>query len=330
MAFLNRYFTSPIFFIFLPFAVFSQQNGFSRLNLILSTLPVQTTLSNENNTFSRTNPSKIQTLSTTSNENIFFDNCGGSAAGGEVTSAPPSVTVSPDSKVWNGSNAVDGDVSTYSELRIGLQQKDVEVVQKISFGSTTNASDVVKITLSLDTALMNYKVTARAYSGNTAVGTVQVLTDLLQLRPNTVDVTFSPGVIFDEVRLSVIALQNGNHRARINLHEISIVLPPPSPAGETGTPTPTSSNVTACEGSVVLNVESPTAGLIYKWYNSANVLMQESTSTSYSPALSASGSPYVYYLSSARATGCTIESAKHQINLTVNPKPTTPAIALSN
>jgi hypothetical protein len=326
------YITFLIAFFISPYPAFSQQANYPYLNPKPRTFSVRnTTPSLESKLFFKENLTKEAPSTTNSGvNNLFFNNCGGGAQGGESTTAEGNVTPSPDSKVYNAGNAVDGNLSTYSELRIGVQQKGVAVTQRITFTGTTYTTDIVKLTLSLDTVLKEYDIFAQAYSGNNPVGTVQELSDILPLRPSTVDVTFSPGVIFDEVRISVIALQNGNHRARINLHEIYITPPAPQPSGETSNPTPTSSNVTACEGSIVLTVDNPTAGFVYRWYDASNVLVQESTSTTYSPSLTASGSPYVYYLTSARSTGCTIESAKHQINLTVKPKPTTPAIISYN
>jgi large repetitive protein len=303
-------------FLLTYLSVYSQPKGHAVLNLFHSTHPVLTTLSQKNFLFKH--------HFVDSKPPVYVrDACGLGAQGGEVTNANGNANVSPNSKVYNSANAVDGDVSTYSTLYIDVQQKDVEVIQNITFGATTNATDYVKLTLSLGAALTNYKVTAQAYNGNTAVGTIQTLTNSLTILPATVDYVFQPGVIFDQVRIGVIALQNGNHIASINLHEIYVTPAPPAPQGGTSV-TQTSSNVTACEGGITLSMSNAASGLEYRWYNSSNTYIQ--TSTTYSPNLSAGN--YTFYVSTVR-TGCTIESARHQINLSVKPKPATPAISLN-
>jgi hypothetical protein len=323
--------TAFVSFHYLP--SFSQQESFARLNLFTRTRAVQTTLSLEKKYFNTNLSAGFSPKNTRSTFNsektkaIATDPCNQGAQGGEVTNANGNANVSPDSKVNAPANAVDGDLSTYSELHIAVQQKDVEVVQTITFSTTTNSTDAVKLTLSLGETLMNYKITAQAYYNNTPVGLLKDITTTLEpiLYPSTIDYSFTPGVIFNQVRIGVTARQNGNQIARIYLHEVSLTLTsPPPPSGGSGGggsgSSGTISSITQCQGNVVLSVASPLSDIVYKWYDSSITYL--AGGSTYSPPNLANGS-YTYYVSASR---CTIESAKDRINLTVAPKPSTPSI----
>ncbi|HEY0057246.1 MAG TPA: hypothetical protein VGB63_17995 [Pedobacter sp.] len=87
--------------------------------------------------------------------------CGSGAAAVQVSYGN---SVSPNSTVNYPERAFDNDVNTYSILHVHNQQHSVEIVQIVSFSTTSSTSDIVKLYLSslanLDT---HYDVTAQAY-----------------------------------------------------------------------------------------------------------------------------------------------------------------------
>lgn len=329
----NHYFALLIPFLsLLTLSASSQRKTYTHLNFISRTFPVHTTSSQKGGFYPNKTLSDLSILNDVKSRKFVFDACGSSSSGNAdvVTIPNGNNNVNPDSKVVNPSMAVDGDPATYSELNIMVKQKDVEVVQFVTFSATTSASDVVKLTLSLRSTLHNSEVWLQGYNGTSPVGTaVEINAQIPLITAGTKDFTLAPGAIFDRVRISVIAKDNGNDQALINLHEVSLTPPTaaPSTSGGSGSNNGGSSTISQCEGNVVLSVDNPISGYIYKWYDSSNTLQQESTSTTFTPAgLIASATPYVFYLSTSRALGCTIESPKHTINLTVEARPDTPNI----
>jgi hypothetical protein len=255
----------------------------------------------------------------------LFVDCGEGAA--SITPPATGNNSSPDTKVINPTFAWDADPATYSTLFVDKQEKDVTISQIISFASPAKATDVVVLTMALDEALLNnndYIISAQAFNGATGVGTIQDISNSLFLKPTTTDYRFSPGVVFDRVVISVMATQNGNKTAAINLYYVRLSPAPPISQTSNGGV----SSAIACQGSVLLSVSNPASGIDYRWYNSTNTLVQNSTSSTYAPPSLAPGN-YIYYVSATK-TGCSIESAKDEINLTVNPKPASPTIALTN
>ncbi|SEO88581.1 gliding motility-associated C-terminal domain-containing protein [Mucilaginibacter gossypiicola] len=103
-------------------------------------------------------------------------------------------------------------------------------------------------------------------------------------------------------------------------NEITFQVSPPPPP-----PSPVTSNVAICQGtSAVLTVSSPTAGLIYNWYDSPAKTTVLATGTSFTtPVLNASRSYYV------EASNGTCGSTPTTIAVTVVPLPAVPQFAQS-
>jgi hypothetical protein len=180
--------------------------------------------------------------------------------------------------------------------------------------------------------LQNHTVTARAYywvsadgSGpGTPVGVAQDITNLNVLPAAPSEITFSPGVVFNRIKIGVTANSNGNHEADLNVHHVQLTPPPPT------TPDATSggeSEFSDCAGPISLAISNTSTDYTYKWYNSSSVEISNGGLSTYTPTL-ATGT-HIFYVSATKV-GCTAESPKHKITVTVNPKPATPAIALSN
>ncbi len=325
-----RYFISLIAFVsfqYLP--AFSQQENYAWLNLYTRTRPVQTTLSQENISFFSTQAIDYEHKNSIFSSNTVFVDCGegGSAVNPVATPStePGGSAVSPNTKVLNPELAYDASESTYSTIYMDEQQKGVQLSQFILFNNPGQSTDQVRLKLSLTGDLLNdndYTVTLQGFMGSTAVGSPLPITT--GLTTNQYQYFITPGATFDRIKINILTNNNGNKKAQINVHYVTLIAPPPVFPGSTTINGQTTSTATQCEGSVVLGITNPDANYVYKWYDSANTYL--STGTTYSPPI-ATGT-YVYYVEASRGTTCP-SSAQHQINLTVNPKPQTPSIALN-
>ena len=324
-----RYSISLIAFVSLHYLpAFSQQESSARLNLKTRTNPVQTTLSQKNNIFFSSNSNeKLIDNPGLNAASAVVDNCGegGSAVNPTATPStePGGSAVSPNTKVLNPELAYDASESTYSTIYMDQQQKGVELAQYILFNNAGTATDQVRLKLSLTGDLLNandYTVTLQGYMGSTAVGTALPIST--GLTTDQFQYFITPGATFDRIKINILTNNNGNKKAQINVHYVTLIAPPPVFPGSTTVNGQTTSTATQCEGSVILSISNPDANYVYKWYNSANIYL--ATGTTYSPAI-ATGT-YVYYVEAARGSACP-SSAQHKINLTVNPKPSTPSIA---
>ena len=321
------YFTLFITSSSFPQTVFSQQQKYARINLISSTVPVQPTSS-----FAKNNYLNLGSTYYFSKFIRTTDvDCGAGASAIQVRSG---TSINSGSTVLNMENAVDNDISTYSTHHIEGHQKNVEIWQVIAFTTTASASDVVKIYLSLKATLQNHTVSAQAYywvaadgSGpGTPVGPVLDISNLnvLPAAPavgTPSEIVFSPGVIFNRVKIGVIANSNGNNAADLNLHHVQLT--PPPPTTDESTADGGSSEFTACEGEVPIAISNSTGDIQYKWYNATNTEIPNGGLPVYTPDLTPGS--HIFYVSALK-TGCTIESPKHKITVIVNPKPTTPSL----
>ncbi|HEX8377189.1 MAG TPA: hypothetical protein VF602_05180 [Pedobacter sp.] len=326
------YFISVIAFVsFHSLPAFSQQNSFARLNLSTRTRPVQTTFSQENNSFFSTQQidmAQNKSVSILSSNALFVD-CGQGGSADNPTATPSTEpggsAVSPNTKVLNPELAYDASESTYSTIYMDQQQKGVQLAQYILFNNPGTSTDQVRLKLSLTGDLLNdndYTVTLQGYMGSTALGTALPITT--GLTTNQYQYFITPGATFDRIKINILTNNNGNKKAQINVHYVTLIAPPPVFPGSTTINGQTTSTASQCEGSVILSISNPDASYVYKWYNSANTYL--ATGTTYSPPI-ATGT-YIYYVEAARGTTCP-SSAQHKINLTVNPKPAAPTVQIN-
>jgi gliding motility-associated-like protein len=93
-------------------------------------------------------------------------------------------------------------------------------------------------------------------------------------------------------------------------------------------PTLTSPNVTICDGDVaVFDIASPVVGQTYNWYAAATGGVPLRTGTNFaSPALNANTT---YYVEAVNAAGC-VSGTRTPANVTVQPKPAAPILAVNN
>jgi hypothetical protein len=325
-----RYFISLIAFVSLHYLPsFSQQESYARLNLSTRIRPVQTTLSFENDLFFNSKVSSTSFADRT--EQVVSPDCGTAAdiSLNHTTQGGTGSTGLTDSEL-----SFDNNMNTYSKLFIDNHNKDVDIVQWVAFTTTSTVSDVVKLYLSSNKDLdQHFELSAQAYYYNastlttTGVGTplsfsgLPIVTSSAAATPK--ELVFSPNAIFNRVKITIFKKDNSQYNAQLQLHQVQLTPPPPS------TPDATNggeSAFTDCAGPISLAVSNPSASYSYKWYTFANVEISNGGISTYTPTL-ATGT-HIFYVTATKV-GCTEESPKHKITVTVNPPPPTPAIALN-
>jgi hypothetical protein len=221
------------------------------------------------------------------------------------------------SNVQNPGRVIDNSSTTYSTLQLTTNQQNLEVSQTIYFPSTSYIANAVLITASLSSAFNTsaYTVEVQAYHGLTPKGSSQDITSALSAVNTPIYIYVDPGSFLDRIKITIKAKSNGSQAAHINLNEVQLV---PS------APTLAQSSISTCNTSVSLQVSNPDAAVEYRWYSN-NQLITGITGSSYSANLSSAGSPYAITVSAVKP-GCTAESKKAAIAVSINPKPTTPFI----
>lgn len=233
----------------------------------------------------------------------------------------------------NPTNAIDGLPNTSSLIQPGLVAVGT-VAQTIYFPSKSSATDQAKLTVSIPASLLQVglfdNISLEAYNGETLVGSSKTLKslllnlDLLTLFANDSKKTvfFSPGGIFDRIKISVTSLNVGGTilGGGLNIWEIQR-----APSNPTFT-LPSTQNVAICMGQST----SLTATT-----NSCNVLHWYTSSTGGTAVLGSSyptgilNTTTIYYVSASRIN-CTTESERMPITVTVNPKPPHPNVNISS
>lgn len=254
----------------------------------------------------------------------------------DPTCGPPTYTtaavtgISLGGAVLDPDNAIDADLTTKSTLSVGLLSAVATIKQTIYFSKVSNPGDAATITFSVPAAVLNLGlfngITLQAYNGATAVGApIQVSSllslDLLGLLGSGTRFTGSyiPSTItgFDRIEISTSSvasvLQN------FFVHEVQQTPPKPTflIAGS-------ASAATICSGSpVTLKADAPGSGNELRWYSAqtAGTLLATANTFTPSPALTTTTT---YYVATAK-TGCSAESERVPVVVTVNPLPPAPA-----
>jgi hypothetical protein len=253
----------------------------------------------------------------------------------DPTCGPPTYTtaavtgISLGGAVLNQDNAIDGDLDTKSTLSVGLLGVLATIKQTVYFSRLSNPGDAATITFSVPQAVLNLGlfngITLQAYNGATTVGApIQVSSllslDLLGLLGNGTRFTGSyvpsTSTGFDKIEISTSAvasvLQN------FFVHEVQQTPPKPTfliPGSTSG--------ATICSGSAVtLKADNPGLGNELRWYaaQTGGTLFANASTYTPSPALTATTT---YYVATAKI-GCTAESERIPIVVTVNPLPAAP------
>ena len=271
--------------------------------------------------------------------NYDAGNCGPAAftSIGETTGLNVSLTT----LIANPQLAIDGNATTFSQLQSGLVGLGSTVSQTFYLPyATSSSTDVAKVILSQPGTLLSLDVlkTVRiqAYNGDTPVGSIQSASNLLSLQllglfanDRPFSVFYSPGVPFDRIRVTIdntLAVGGNILAGGIKIYEVQRTVPKPLFAGSTG------GAQTICGGSTLsLAVQNPDAGFTYNFYkkvSNAPVLLAGNTAGTATESGLAPGT-YTYYIGAVKA-GCTSESDRDSVQVTVNPTLLLSTTALPN
>ncbi|WP_454803206.1 Ig-like domain-containing protein [Mucilaginibacter phyllosphaerae] len=236
--------------------------------------------------------------------------------------------------VANPANAIDGNINTASTLNAGVAAIGAYAQQTIIYEKLSVLGDSVRMTLSLPQALIDAgvltNISLTTYNGNINNNDAVFFNSaLLNLRlldlaagRRKVTVTYAPTKTFDRVQLR---LGGGvaSVLSTLNLFEAEKLIPRPVIRFNNVV----TDNANICAGSNVTLTATAVPNTTFKWYTAATGGTLLHTGTSYSPGVPAATT--TYYVSAMRA-GCTDESERTPVTVTVNPIPLAPVITNNN
>ncbi|TKC09147.1 Ig-like domain-containing protein [Pedobacter frigoris] len=227
--------------------------------------------------------------------------------------------------VNNPGSAIDNDKSTNATLTMGVAGVGTTLKETAYFPGPSNSGDAATITFSippallLDLSLLD-NITMTPYNGSTA-GSPVSLTSLLSidllalLRDNKITtVSLVPPSTFDRIEISMSSLVGV--LAQMNLYEVQRT--PPKPTFTL----PASQSVTICSGlSTTLSATAGSCNELH-WYTvptggTATVGNTYNTGTLTTTT--------IFYVAAARI-GCTAESERVPVTVTINPLPPAPTV----
>lgn len=227
--------------------------------------------------------------------------------------------------VANPNLAIDNDTQTGSTLFIPVGLAG-SVFQRLSFANVSNVGDTVKISINSPGRLLSAAVLGSLHlttynagtSNNDALVANNPLINLNLLSGGAQALlTFVPTAIFDAVE---IRLNSGLVGAltSVNVNYAQQLI---------AKPTVTAANVAVCANQpATLAVSNFNIANTYKWYDAAGVLQATTNTADYTtPAITANTK---YFVTVSTASGC--ESAKTEVNVTVNPLPVVPELLFAN
>ncbi|HWZ34884.1 MAG TPA: hypothetical protein VNW51_01935, partial [Mucilaginibacter sp.] len=234
--------------------------------------------------------------------------------------------------VVNPTYAFDGNLTTASTLNAGVGVAGAYTQQTLIFQSLSVIGDSVRVTMSAPKTLIAAgvlsKVSVATYNGNVSNNDKQSVSSgllnlqLLGLINNNNDqqftITYAPTQIFDRVE---VTLGGGiaNVLSSVNVYEIERVIPRPV----INYNNIATNNVQLCAGSAATLTATTAPNTTYKWYTAATGGTAFFTGASYTtPILNTTTT---YYVSASRA-GCTEESARTPVTITVSQIPAAPVV----
>jgi gliding motility-associated-like protein len=235
--------------------------------------------------------------------------------------------------VVNPQNAIDGNINTASTLNAGVAAVGAYAQQTIIYERLSVLGDSIRMTLSLPQAILDLGVLANisvvTYNGNTSnndaifFNSALINLRLLDLAAGRrrVTITYAPTKAFDRVQLR---LGGGLASAlsTLNLYEAEKLIPRPIIKFNNVV----TNNANICAGSSVTLSATAVPNTTFNWYTAATGGSPVHTGPTYSPAVAGTTT---YYVSAARA-GCTDESERTAVTVTVNPIPVAPVITNNN
>ncbi|WP_165825389.1 Ig-like domain-containing protein [Pedobacter yonginense] len=225
--------------------------------------------------------------------------------------------------VTNPENAIDANPATFSRISLGALGVAGSIGQNFYYNTLSDAGDDFNLRLSVSSALLNAgvlnNIRVTAYNGNTEVYTQSAANllglDLLGLLNGgqIANIPFSPGVPFDRIRVSLSSLLNANLTQTIQVYGIS------RSAGRPTFTLPASDLVTTCYNSSAALTATTLITNELLWYAAADGGVPLATvaynGTFNTPLLTSNTTCYV----AARKLGCTAESFRVPVMVSVNP-----------
>jgi gliding motility-associated-like protein len=227
--------------------------------------------------------------------------------------------------VTNSERAIDVDQTNYSQISLGLVSAlGASMSQNFYFETLSNASDDFNLRLKADPTLLTAgllnNISVTAYNGTTPVYTASASSSLLNLDLLTLlqsgqvaTIPFSPGVAFNRVKVTLANVVNVNLAQTIDVYGVTRSAGPPTFTA------PASNAVAACYNTTASLSATTSATNELRWYNAVdggNLLATTAYNESYTtPPLTATKTYYV----AARIIGCTAESGRVPVVVTVNP-----------
>lgn len=222
--------------------------------------------------------------------------------------------------------AIDGDPTTYSELGLGIIGVAANIQQTVYYDTDSDPNDNIYILLEADPSLINVgllnnvSVSARNGAENVFSGDLSSLlnVDLLGILQNgdNAIVAFNPGGAVDRVTVNLESLLNVAVGQQLRIYDIFRAPEQPELAAS-------STDVNICSGSTVdLVAESNGTAIELRWYDAetgGNLLATVNSGDPYTtPVLNAD---QTYYVAAAHI-GCTEESPRVEVPVTVAAIPT--------
>ncbi|WP_199121341.1 putative Ig domain-containing protein, partial [Pedobacter sp. ASV28] len=236
--------------------------------------------------------------------------------------------------VTNMQNAIDNNVNTASKMSLGLIAAAGTISQNIYFNSPSALGDEFNIRLSVDQALANVglvnNIEVEAYNGNVRVYNTNLSTllnlDLLGLLNSgqPTNIPFAPPLAFDRVKITLSSLLNVNLVQYISIYGVTRSAPRPTFTS------PLSNSVNVCYNTSAALGATTAANNQLIWYNTlegGTALATTAYNDTYNVGpLTANRILYV----AAKRIGCTDESVRVPVNITVNPLLSLPATTFLN
>lgn len=217
--------------------------------------------------------------------------------------------------VSNSLNAIDGNMSTFSNITPSVLLSTVE--QSFHFSGPSVTNDEVKATLSIPPTVLSLgllsNIAVNAYNGSSTtpvwssnLGAILSL-DLLGLFNTGAPITVSvkPTLPFDRLSINYAAVLG--LLVTLRVHEVQRT---------TASPVFTVQNLTICANNTATLIATAPAGNVTKWYDAAGTLLFTGNSFT-TPVLSTTTT---YYAATAK-NSCSGESLRLPAVVTVNPLP---------
>ncbi|RFZ90306.1 gliding motility-associated C-terminal domain-containing protein [Mucilaginibacter conchicola] len=236
--------------------------------------------------------------------------------------------------VANPQNAIDGNINTASTLNAGVAALGAYAQQTVIYERLSTVGDSVRLTMALPPALIDAGVLSNisisTYNGNTYNNDAVVFNSaLINLRlldlvggRRRFTVTYAPPKTFDRVQLR---LGGGiaNVLSSLSLYEAEKLIPRPVIRFNNVV----TDNANICAGSSVSLTAVAVPNTVFKWYTQPTGGTAVFTGATYSPGVLAATTSY--YVSAMR-NGCTDESERTKVTVTVNQVPLAPVITNNN